>query len=73
MLNFTENDRRFIEKNFDNAAQLLASSSRREVLIAIEMLIGTQGMAPPDGYYYNDLGKKAQAVYDSIYSNNKKS
>ncbi|ADU25682.1 hypothetical protein [Ethanoligenens harbinense] len=73
MLNYTENDRQFIEKNFENAAQLLASSSRREVLLTIENLIEQKGFAPPHYYDYNDFGRKAQTVYDSIYQNNEKS
>lgn len=73
MLQFTVNDRRFIEQNFENAAQMLASSARREVLIAIENLIERKGFAPPHYYDYNDFGRKAQTVYDSIYLNNPKS
>lgn len=73
MLNFTDQDKKFIQRNFTNAEQLLASSSRREVLIAIYDLIDEKGFAPPHYYDYNSFGREAQKIYDSIYQNNPKS
>lgn len=70
MLKFTEKDKNFIEENFDNADELLNSDSRREVLIALYDLIDEKGFAPPHYQDYNDFGREAQKIYDSIYLNN---
>lgn len=70
MLKFTETDKKFIEENFDNADELLNSDSRREVLIALYDLIDEKGFAPPHYQDYNDFGREAQKIYDSIYLNN---
>lgn len=70
MLNFTEKDRAFLRENFGNDTPLLDSASKREVLIAIYDLIDKKGFAPPHYYDYNDFGREAQRIYDSIYLNN---
>lgn len=70
MLKLTENDKNFIKKNFDNADEILNSNSLRDVLIALYDLIDDKGFAPPNYDEYNDFGREAQKVYDSIYYNN---
>jgi cystathionine beta-lyase family protein involved in aluminum resistance len=70
MLKLTENDKIFIKKNFDNADEILSSNSLRDVLIALYDLIDDKGFAPPHYDEYNDFGREALKVYDSIYYNN---
>ena len=70
MLNFTENDRTFLQENFGKCTPLLNANSPREVLIAIYDLIEEKGFAPPHYDEYNDFGREAQRIYDSIYLNN---
>lgn len=67
---FTENDKKFIKEHFSNAEELLSLSDVRDVLHAISDWIDENGFAPPDYCDYNDLGRKAQRVYDRIYLNN---
>jgi hypothetical protein len=40
------------------------------ILDAIGDYIDDNGFAPPHYYDYNDLGREAQKIYDSIYENN---
>jgi hypothetical protein len=70
MLQFTEEDRSFIRQNFDNAKALLNAEKLDDVLDPLYDLIDANGFAPPDYEEYNDFGRKAQKVYDSIYYNN---
>ena len=37
---------------------------------AIGDYINDNGFEPPDFYDYNDLGRKAQKVYDRVFENN---
>lgn len=67
---FTEKDREFIIKYFPNADELLKSTSVNTVLDAIGDYIDDNGFAPPHYYDYNELGREAQKIYDSIYENN---
>ncbi|QNO17349.1 hypothetical protein [Caproicibacterium amylolyticum] len=70
MLKFTEEDRSFIQKYFDNAKALLNAENLNDVLDPLYDLIDVKGFAPPNYEEYNDFGRKAQKIYDSIYSNN---
>jgi hypothetical protein len=70
MLKFTEKDRVFIKQNFDNAEALLNSENLDDVLDPLYDLIDDKGFAPPDYEEYNDFGREAQKIYDSIYYNN---
>lgn len=70
MLKFTETDKKFIRGNFNNAEELLNSDSCRDVLVSLYDLIDEKGFAPPNYQDYNDFGREAQKVYDSIYLNN---
>lgn len=70
MLKFTETDKKFIMENFNNAEELLNSDSCRDVLVSLYDLIDEKGFAPPNYQDYNDFGREAQKVYDSIYFNN---
>lgn len=67
---FTDDDRKFIKDNFQNSDELLSGSNVRKVLDAISDLIDEKGFEPPEYYDYNDFGRKAQKVHDSIYENN---
>ncbi|ADU26083.1 hypothetical protein [Ethanoligenens harbinense] len=67
MLQFEESDKTFIRRNLENADALLSGSSLGNVLDALFDLIEEKGYAPPHYYDYNDFGRKAQRVYDSVY------
>ncbi|MBW7573909.1 hypothetical protein [Caproiciproducens faecalis] len=70
MLKFTDKDRNFILQNFKNAGELLSASNLDDVLDPLYELIDEKGFAPPHYQDYNDFGREAQKVYDSIYFNN---
>lgn len=68
MINLSEKDVKFIEKNFGNSDEMINNFSVNEILDAIDDLIIYKGFTPNDDY--NDFGREAQKVYDSIYINN---
>ncbi|MCI1951784.1 MAG: hypothetical protein LKJ50_05395 [Clostridiales bacterium] len=70
MLKFTDKDRAFIKDNFKNSDELLNATRRQDVLDSLFDLIEEKGFAPPHYDEYNDFGREAQKVYDSIYYNN---
>lgn len=70
MVVFTDEDKKFIKKHFENAEDVLSSSSIRYVLDAVSDWIDDNGFAPPHYYDYNDLGREAQRVHDRIFRNN---
>ncbi|MDD3417240.1 MAG: hypothetical protein PHY47_25145 [Lachnospiraceae bacterium] len=71
MLNMREKDINFIQKNFDNAEKLLATKEVNDILDAISDWIEDNGYSPESDYLeYNDLGREAQDVYDSVYARN---
>lgn len=70
MLNFTDKDRTFIRQNFSNFKTLLNAEKPADVLDPLYDLIDAKGFAPPKYEDYNDFGREAQQVYDSIYNNN---
>lgn len=68
MINLSEKDVKFIKKNFENSDEMINNFSVNEILDAIDDLIIYKGFTP--NYDYNDFGREAQKVYDSIYVNN---
>lgn len=68
MINLSEKDVKFIKKNFENSDEMINNFSVNEILDAIDDLIIYQGFN--QDYDYNDFGREAQKVYDSIYENN---
>lgn len=68
MINLSEKDVKFIKKNFENSDEMINNFSVNEILDAIDDLIIYQGFN--QDYDYNDFGREAQKVYDSIYVNN---
>lgn len=68
MLNLSQSDIKFIKKNFDNSEEMINNYTIRQMLDAIYDIIDYQGFTPNDEY--NDFGREAQKVYDSIYVNN---
>ena len=70
MVVFTDEDKKFIKKYFENAEEVLSSSSIRDVLDAVSDWIDDNGFEPPHYYDYNDLGREAQSVHDRIFRNN---
>ena len=70
MIVFTEEDKKFIRKNLQNAEEVLQMEEINDVLDTIGDWIDDNGFAPPDYYDYNDKGREAQKVYDRIFLNN---
>ena len=67
VLVFEKKDVEFIKANFENYKELLNSEDVNFVLRAIDYLILKKGFYD---YDYNDFGREAQKIYDSIYLNN---
>lgn len=68
MIQFSEQDKKFIMENFENAKDILAEQDIKKVLRVIDDLIMDKGFDA--NYDLNDFGREAQRVYDSIYYNN---
>lgn len=68
MLNLSQSDIQFIKKNFDNSEEMINNYTVQQMLDAIYDIIDYQGFN--QDYDYNDFGREAQKVYDSIYVNN---
>ena len=68
MLNLSQSDIQFIKKNFDNSEEMINNYTIQQMLDAIYDIIDYQGF--DQDYDYNDFGREAQKVYDSIYVNN---
>ena len=67
MIQFSEQDKKFIMENFENAKDILAEQDIKKVLRVIDDLIMDKGFDV--NYDLNDFGREAQRVYDSIYYN----
>ncbi|MGI6500276.1 MAG: hypothetical protein ACOX1S_05200 [Anaerostipes sp.] len=71
MLNMREKDINFIQNNLDNAEKLLATKEVNDILDALYDWIEDNGYSAESEYLeYNDLGREAQDVYDSVYARN---
>ncbi|WP_172807758.1 hypothetical protein [Christensenella intestinihominis] len=68
MIQFSKQDKEFIMENFENAKDIFTEQDIKKVLRVIDDLIMYKGF--DENYNLNDLGRKAQRVYDSIYYNN---
>lgn len=68
MIQFSEQDKKFIMENFENAKDILAEQDIEKVLELLDDLIMYKGFDA--NYDLNDFGREAQRVYDSIYYNN---
>ena len=68
MIQFSEQDKKFIMENFENAKDILAEQDIKKVLELLDDLIMYKGFDA--NYDLNDFGREAQRVYDSIYYNN---
>ena len=68
MIQFSEQDKKFIIENFENAKDILAEQDIEKVLELLDDLIMYKGFDA--NYDLNDFGREAQRVYDSIYYNN---
>jgi hypothetical protein len=71
MLNMREKDKIFIKKYFKNSDILLATDHVNDVLDALYDWIEDNGYSAESEYLeYNDSGREAQDVYDSVYARN---
>lgn len=69
-IKMTKSDEKFIRENFENADELINLEDVNDLLYALFHFQQTNGMAPPDYYYPNELGEKVDDVYYSIYNLN---
>ena len=67
MLKMSEESRRFINENIPD---VLSAKTVNDALDLIYYFIDDYGFAPPDYEDYNEIGRKAQRVYDDIYMQN---
>lgn len=68
MFNLEESEISFIKDNLENADKMLLSENVDDILLALDDLITAEGFDV--NYDLNDLGRKAQKMYDNIYNNN---
>ena len=68
MLNISDNDYDFLKKHIKDLDVYLNNKSVNPLLTKIDEVILYKGF--DKDYFYNDFGKKAQEVYDSLYDNN---
>lgn len=68
MLKLTKDETNFIKDNLENAEMLLQSDNVNDILDPLDTWILVNGFN--DDYSLNDIGRKAQRMYDNIYLNN---
>ena len=66
MIKMSEEEKQFLLKHIDK--DIVENGRIGEVLKALYLMIDYKGF--DKDYFYNDFGKKAQEVYDSIYDKN---
>ena len=69
MVKFTDEDREFINENFDEAYDMLHMYDVEGVLIIIAKFIAAY--CYDDEYELTELGEIAQSAYTRIYDNNR--
>lgn len=69
MVKLTDEDRRFINENYDEAHDMIHMYDVEGVLITIAKFIAAY--CYDDEYELTELGETAQAVYTRIYENNR--
>lgn len=70
MLNLTEEQKKFLRENFDDAEEMMNSDTVNDILFPLDALITYQGF--DEDYILNKWGDKAQRMYDEIYMQNEK-
>ena len=68
MIKLTEEDKKFINENFDEAEDMIRYYDIEGVLITIAKAIASYGY--DEEYDMNEFGEAAQEVYTRIYKNN---
>ncbi len=66
MIKMSEEEKQFLLKHIDK--DIVENGRIGEVLEALYLMIDYKGF--DKDYFYNDFGKEAQEVYDSIYDQN---
>lgn len=66
MIKMSEEEKQFLLKHIDK--DIVENGKINDVLYALDDAIVYKGF--DKDYFYNDFGKKAQEVYDSIYDQN---
>ncbi len=71
MIIIDDTNKRFVKKHIPNADEILNSDSVRN---ALKLFSSWLNMNPDcwdeSGYYYSDLGRQAQRVYDDLLYDN---
>lgn len=70
MLIVTDEQKKFLKDNFDNAESMLKTEDVNDILLPLDALITYQGF--DDDYLLNTWGNKAQKIYDDIFSQNER-
>lgn len=71
MLIISKENINFIKKNIPEADKIINANCTRDALIVFsEWLAFTRKCWDESGYYYSDLGRQAQRVYDDLLYDN---
>ncbi len=68
MIEYNDQERRFLVENIENAERLLASDDVNDILLPLDEWIAMNGF--DENYALTDLGRSAQQIYDSLYRKN---
>lgn len=68
MVKLREHEIKFLKENFENADALIQSEKVNDILEPLDELIVHRGF--DEDYDLNELGQKAQKIYDDIFYNN---
>ncbi len=68
MVKLREHEIKFLKENFENADALIQSEKVNDILEPLDELIVYRGF--DEDYDLNELGQKAQKIYDDIFYNN---
>ena len=68
MLDLNEEQKNFLVEHFENAEEMMSSEDVNDILLPLDALITYQGF--DDDYFLTRWGKKAQRIYDEIYTQN---
>lgn len=68
MLNLTNEQKRFLRDNFEQAEAMIQSDRLDDILLPLDALITYQGFGKD--YLLTAWGSEAQRIYDDIYTKN---
>ncbi len=68
MLKISDEEKRFLVQNIENAEQSISTGDLNGVLLPLAEWIAVNGY--DEEYRLTDTGRKAERIYDNIYANN---